>query len=62
VEADAELVHVTAGELTLSVEGNDHSVPAGTSASFESSVPHGYRNDGDAPVEMTMAVSVPAPR
>jgi transcriptional regulator with XRE-family HTH domain len=57
-----ELVHVTAGELTLSVEGNDHSVPAGTSASFESSVPHGYRNDGDAPVEMTMAVSVPAPR
>ncbi len=57
-----ELVHVTAGELVLSVEGSDYRLPAGTSASFESSVPHGYRNDGGEPVEMTMAVSVPPPR
>jgi transcriptional regulator with XRE-family HTH domain len=57
-----ELVHVTSGVLTLCVEGSDHRVPAGTSASFESNVPHGYRNDGAEPVEMTMAVSVPAPR
>ncbi|MGK5530527.1 helix-turn-helix domain-containing protein [Streptomyces sp. URMC 129] len=56
----SELVHVTAGVLTLAVDGTDHPVPAGTSASFESHVPHGYRNDGTEPVEMTMAVSVPA--
>lgn len=54
-----ELVHVTAGTLTLTVDGADHAVPAGTSASFESGIPHGYRNDGTEPVEMTMAVSVP---
>ncbi|MFM9371117.1 helix-turn-helix domain-containing protein [Streptomyces sp. Da 82-17] len=54
-----ELVHVSAGELTLRVDGVDHSVPAGCSASFESNVPHGYHNQGDEPVEMTMAVSIP---
>jgi transcriptional regulator with XRE-family HTH domain len=55
-----ELVHVTAGVLTLTVDGTDHQVPTGVSASFETHVPHGYRNDGTEPVEMTMAVSVPA--
>lgn len=57
-----ELVHVTKGELTLVVDGADHHVPAGTSAAFESDVGHAYRNDGARPLEMTMAVSVPAPR
>ena len=61
-EGTAELVHVTAGELTLAVDGTDHPVPAGASASFESHVPHGYRNEGTEPVEMTMAVSVPPAR
>ncbi|MBL1067182.1 helix-turn-helix domain-containing protein [Streptomyces sp. 7-21] len=55
----AELVHVTAGVLTLIVDGQEHRVPAGSSAAFESHVPHGYRNDGEEPAEMTMAVSVP---
>lgn len=58
----AELVHVREGELTLDVEGKDYAVPAGASASFEANVPHGYRNDGADPVEMTMAISVPPPR
>jgi transcriptional regulator with XRE-family HTH domain len=57
-----ELVHVREGRLTLDVEGKDYEVPPGTSASFEANVPHGYRNDGGEPVEMTMAISVPAPR
>ncbi|MFI8849505.1 XRE family transcriptional regulator [Streptomyces sp. 891-h] len=57
-----ELVHVTAGTLTLEVDGDTYTVPAGTSACFESHVPHGYRNDGTEDVEMTMAVSVPEPR
>ncbi|MFC7310654.1 helix-turn-helix domain-containing protein [Streptomyces monticola] len=54
-----ELLHVTAGELSLVVDGEPHTVPAGNSATFEANVPHAYRNDGDAPVEMTMAVSIP---
>ncbi|GHF30166.1 transcriptional regulator [Streptomyces mashuensis] len=58
----AEMVHVRAGELTMIVDGVEHRVPAGSSATFESDVPHGYRNDGDTDVEMTMVVSVPPAR
>ncbi|MGW1892615.1 helix-turn-helix domain-containing protein [Streptomyces sp. NPDC002004] len=54
-----ELLHVTAGELTLVVADTSYRVPAGTSATFESNVPHTYRNDGAEPMEMTMAVAVP---
>ncbi|WP_328684720.1 XRE family transcriptional regulator [Streptomyces sp. NBC_01261] len=54
-----ELVHVTTGELTLTVDGEDHRVPAGASATFEANTPHTYGNRGDVPMEMVMAVSVP---
>ncbi|MFP3989876.1 XRE family transcriptional regulator [Streptomyces sp. E11-3] len=54
-----ELLRVTAGELTLVVDGESYPVPAGTSATFEANVSHAYRNDGGTPVEMTMAVAVP---
>ncbi|WP_405994740.1 helix-turn-helix domain-containing protein [Streptomyces sp. NBC_00986] len=54
-----ELVHVTTGELTLTVDGEDHRVPAGASATFEANTPHTYGNQGDVPMEMVMAVSVP---
>ncbi|MET9446858.1 helix-turn-helix domain-containing protein [Streptomyces cinerochromogenes] len=54
-----ELVHVTAGELTLTVEGEEYRVPAGASVSFEANVPHWYGNQGEEPMEMIMAVSVP---
>ncbi|GGY05695.1 helix-turn-helix domain-containing protein [Streptomyces hiroshimensis] len=54
-----ELITVTAGELGLVVDGEEFTLPAGTSATFEASVPHTYRNDGGVPVEMTMAVAVP---
>ncbi|MEU3900870.1 XRE family transcriptional regulator [Streptomyces sp. NPDC045251] len=57
-----ELVHVTAGELTLTVDGVAHRVPAGASASFESDTAHTYGNEGDAPMEMILAVSVPPVR
>ncbi|MCC8340080.1 XRE family transcriptional regulator [Streptomyces sp. R1] len=57
-----ELVHVTAGELTLTVDGAAHRVPTGASASFPSDTPHTYGNEGDAPMEMIMAVSVPPVR
>lgn len=61
-EGTVELLHVTAGELTLVVDGVAHSVPAGTSATFEAHVPHSYRNDGTEPAELTMAVSIPPVR
>ncbi|MER7923686.1 MULTISPECIES: XRE family transcriptional regulator [unclassified Streptomyces] len=57
-----ELVHVTTGELTLTVDGEDHLVPAGASATFEANTPHTYGNRGDAPMEMMMMVSVPPVR
>ncbi|WP_405610032.1 helix-turn-helix domain-containing protein [Streptomyces sp. NBC_00076] len=57
-----ELVHVTAGELTLTVDGVEHRVPAGASATFEANTPHIYGNQGDVPMEMVMAVSVPPVR
>jgi len=58
----AELIRVDAGELTLVVEGTEYLVPAGTTASFEACVEHGYHNAGSATTEMTLAISVPPPR
>ncbi|MDT0265889.1 XRE family transcriptional regulator [Streptomyces sp. DSM 44915] len=58
-----ELIHVVAGELTLRLGEEEHRVPLGASAAFESHLSHGYRNEGDEPVELLMAVLVPpAPR
>ncbi|MFG2133380.1 helix-turn-helix domain-containing protein [Streptomyces sp. NPDC048751] len=57
-----EIVHVSAGELTLTVDGVAHHVQAGGSATFEANTPHTYGNDGDVPTEMVMAVSVPPVR
>ncbi|WP_055563666.1 helix-turn-helix domain-containing protein [Streptomyces atriruber] len=54
-----ELLHVARGELTLVVDGAEHVVAAGTAATFEANVQHGYHNKGAEPVEMTMSVSVP---
>jgi transcriptional regulator with XRE-family HTH domain len=56
-----EIVRVDAGLLTLDVDGERHEVPAGTAASFDSHVPHGYHNEGTETVELTLVVSVPAP-
>ncbi|MEU0074424.1 XRE family transcriptional regulator [Streptomyces sp. NPDC006332] len=57
-----ELVHVTAGELTLTVDSVEHRVPAGASATFEANTPHTYGNQGDVPMQMVLAVSVPPVR
>jgi transcriptional regulator with XRE-family HTH domain len=54
-----ELVHVIAGDMTLTVDGVEHLVPEGASVSFEANTPHTYANKGGIPVEMVMAVSVP---
>jgi quercetin dioxygenase-like cupin family protein len=47
------------GTLTLTVAGEQHQVTAGQSARFPGGVPHAYRNDGSAPVTLTMIVVVP---
>ncbi|WP_179382239.1 XRE family transcriptional regulator [Streptomyces sp. SA15] len=57
-----EIVHVTVGELTLTVEGVEYRVPAGASATFEANAAHTYANQGDVPMEMMLTVSVPAVR
>ncbi|MGW5633726.1 XRE family transcriptional regulator [Streptomyces sp. NPDC003832] len=57
-----ELLHVTAGELTLTVDGEAHRVPAGASAYFEAGAAHTYGNDGDVPMELVLVVSVPPVR
>ncbi|MEV7414072.1 XRE family transcriptional regulator [Streptomyces sp. NPDC089919] len=54
-----EMLHVTAGELTLVVADRRHALPAGAAAVFEADVPHGYHNDGPEPAEMTLAVTIP---
>ncbi|AIR97072.1 helix-turn-helix domain-containing protein [Streptomyces glaucescens] len=57
-----ELLHVTEGELTLTVDGTEYRVPAGASASFEADIAHTYGNTGERPMRMIMAVSVPPVR
>ncbi|MGW0334958.1 helix-turn-helix domain-containing protein [Streptomyces sp. NPDC003011] len=57
-----EIAHVTEGELTLTVEGVEYRVPAGSSVTFEADAAHTYANQGDAPMEMMLTVSVPGVR
>ncbi|MDO0916816.1 XRE family transcriptional regulator [Streptomyces sp. DT2A-34] len=57
-----EIVHVTTGELTLTVEDAEYRVPAGASATFEANAPHTYGNQGEVSAEWVLAVSVPPVR
>ncbi|MEU1179095.1 XRE family transcriptional regulator [Streptomyces sp. NPDC005820] len=57
-----EIIHVTAGELTLTVQDEEYRVPAGASVTFEANAPHSYGNRGDVPAELVLAVSVPPVR
>ncbi|MCM2577397.1 helix-turn-helix domain-containing protein [Streptomyces meridianus] len=57
-----EMLHVTAGDITLAVGGEEYRLAAGTSATFEANLPHGYRNDGRVPAEMIMTVAIPPVR
>ncbi|MGH9064766.1 MAG: helix-turn-helix domain-containing protein [Acidimicrobiales bacterium] len=56
-----ELVTVERGELSLVAAGEDHRLPAGSSASFAGDRPHTYANEGGAPVSFVMVVTVPQP-
>ncbi|OLB79775.1 MAG: cupin [Actinobacteria bacterium 13_2_20CM_2_71_6] len=54
-----ELLHVLTGELTVTVDGTDHLIQAGETIDFRADKPHGYRNDGDAPVRLLMVIAMP---
>lgn len=54
-----ELLYVLAGELVLTVDGDEHRLVAGGAVSFRADRAHGYRNDGDRPCEFTMVVLQP---
>src|SRR5215471_4327683 len=57
--ATREMAWVEAGQLTLTVAGERHTVSAGECARFPASRPHRYRNDGREPVRFTMVVVIP---
>ena len=57
-----EIAHVTAGELSLTVDGTEYRVPAGSSVTFEADAPHSYANRGEVPAELFLTVSVPPVR
>ena len=44
-----EYGYVISGELILTLGFDEHRLAAGDAISFESSTPHGYRNEGDVP-------------
>lgn len=55
-----ELIHVTEGILSLTVDGATHLVSAGGSAIALTDRPHAYANPGKAPLRFTMTVHEPA--
>ena len=57
--ATREMAWVEQGTLTLTVAGEQHQVGPGECARFPGGLPHAYRNDGSAPVPLTMIVVVP---
>lgn len=56
-----EMVRVDEGVVALVIDGVEHPVPAGTTASFDAAKAHGYHNRGTAVARLTMVVSVPLP-
>lgn len=57
-----EIARVDEGVLTLVLDGREHRVPAGSTASYEAGTAHAYRNaEPDGPCLVTLVVSVPPP-
>lgn len=55
-----ELLHILAGEATVTVAGEDHRVRTGQTIDFRADRAHSYRNDGDTPTRLLMVVVLPA--
>ncbi|MFB6781531.1 MULTISPECIES: helix-turn-helix domain-containing protein [unclassified Streptomyces] len=54
-----ETVSVTSGRMTLVVDGTEHSVEAGQTATFGGDAPHTYRGSGAATCHLIMTVHLP---
>ncbi|MGR6918205.1 helix-turn-helix domain-containing protein [[Actinomadura] parvosata] len=54
-----ETVSVTAGRLTLILDGAEHTVEAAQTATFDANVPHSYRGAGPGTCTMIMTVQLP---
>ncbi|AQZ61787.1 Putative transcriptional regulator [[Actinomadura] parvosata subsp. kistnae] len=54
-----ETISVTAGRLTLVLDGAEHTVEAGQTATFDGNVPHSYRGSGPETCTMIMTVQLP---
>jgi transcriptional regulator with XRE-family HTH domain len=54
-----EIVYVEGGTLTLSVDGDRHTLPTGTAGVFAGDRPHAYVNDGELPCCYVLAVMDP---
>ncbi len=54
-----ETVSVTAGRMTLIVDGTEHSVEAGQTATFDGDAPHTYRGGGTETCHLIMTVHLP---
>ncbi|MDT0611655.1 helix-turn-helix domain-containing protein [Streptomyces lancefieldiae] len=54
-----ETVSVTAGRMTLVVDGTEYPVGAGQTATFDGDTPHTYRGGGTGPCSLIMTVHLP---
>lgn len=54
-----ETVSVTAGRTILVVDGAEHEVAAGQTATFDGDVPHAYRGAGTGTCQLIMTVHLP---
>ncbi|MFE7296314.1 helix-turn-helix domain-containing protein [Streptomyces sp. NPDC057579] len=54
-----ETVSVTSGRMTLVVDGIEHTVEAGQTATFDGDAPHAYRGSGTGTCDLIMMVHLP---
>ncbi|MEU8999616.1 helix-turn-helix domain-containing protein [Streptomyces caniferus] len=54
-----ETVSATAGRMTLILDGVEHPVEAGQTATFDGDVPHAYRGSGTETCHLIMTVHLP---
>ncbi len=54
-----ELIVCEEGTLTIRVGENEYRLAPGDSLHFKAGVPHGWRNDGDAPARFTVTGTLP---
>ncbi|MEV7086736.1 XRE family transcriptional regulator [Streptomyces sp. NPDC093085] len=57
-----ETVSVTEGRMVLVVDGAEHEVGAGETATFDGDVPHAYRGAGTRSCHLVMTVHIPPAR